>query len=230
MRPPGPLPATAARSTPSSRARRRVDGVAGGGPAGRGAAGAGGGGEAGAERAAGAGAGVSDTGRAALGAGATSAASPNVTSTAPTFTVWPGVTWIFSTRPPMGDGISTLALSVSTSRSGVSSAITSPSWTSTSTISASVRPSPRSGSAKSRGMPLVREGLAGRGEHARGVGHGGLLPREAGERHVVGGDTADGGLEREERALHDGGRDLRAGAEAPGRLVHHERAPRLPDG
>src|SRR5262245_47747281 len=104
MRPPGPLPATAARSTPSSRARRLVEGVAGGGPAGRDVAGAGRGGEAGG---AGAGAAAEGTaagaGRAAAGAGAAPAASPKVTSTAPTFTVWPGVTWIFSTRPPIGD-------------------------------------------------------------------------------------------------------------------------------
>ncbi len=124
----------------------------------------------------------------------------------------------------MGDGISTVALSVSTSSSGASSAMTSPSRTSTFTISASVRPSPRSGNLKSRAMgtftePEERHGfpgalrtwgvwgpfrgphlegerVAGGGDHARDVGDVGPLAREAGERHVVGGDACDRRLQR----------------------------------
>src|SRR5437867_6708617 len=116
---------------------------------------------------------------------------------------------MLATRPPYGDGISTVALSVSTSSSGASSATTSPSPTSTLTISASVSPSPRSGSAKGRGMGQLaseREGLADGGDHARPVGHVRLLAGEAGERHVVRGHPADRRLEREERAVHDRGR------------------------
>src|SRR5256885_5057126 len=55
-------------------------------------------------------------------------------------------------RPAIGEGISTVALSVSTSRSGASSATTSPSRTCTWRISASVSPSPRSGRTKGRAM------------------------------------------------------------------------------
>src|SRR5204863_9091237 len=117
----------------------------------------------------------------------------------------------------MGDGISTVALSVSTSSSGASSAMTSPSRTSTFTISASVRPSPRSGNLKSRAMGtftepeerhgfpgalrtlgvwgpfrgphLVGERVAGGGDHARDVGLVGIHAREDGGRLVDGGDT-----------------------------------------
>jgi len=149
MRPPGPLPRTARMSTPSSRASRRVAGVAATGPpagavsrTGEGAAGA-------------VGAGGAGAGRAGALAGTGAPLSEKVTSTAPTFTVCPGVTWIFSTRPPIGDGISTCALSVSTSSRGASSRMTSPSRTSTATISASVRPSPRSGRVNWRDISVI---------------------------------------------------------------------------
>src|SRR5205823_5693471 len=87
--------------------------------------------------------------------------SSNVTSTAPTLTVCPACTWIFATRPATGDGISTVALSVSTSSRGASSRTRSPSWTSTLTISASARPSPRSGSTKGRAIAARRRGSRG---------------------------------------------------------------------
>src|SRR5437867_8283699 len=70
----------------------------------------------------------------------------------------------------------------------------------------------------------VRERLARRREDAPDVGHGGALAGEADEGNVVGGDATDGRLQREERALHDRGGDLGAGAEALGRLVHDERS------
>ena len=92
-RPPGPLPRTAFRSTPSSRASRRVDGVAGTGPSRR--AGASAAGACLARPSAitvfGSGAGVrvgSSVSAACLPPGAP--ASPNSTSTWPTFTVCPG--------------------------------------------------------------------------------------------------------------------------------------------
>src|SRR4029453_5598614 len=130
--------------------------------------------------------------------------SANVPSTVPTFTVWPGDTWIFSTRPPIGDGISTWALSVSTSSSGASSAMTSPSRTRTATISASVKPSPRSGSANGLDIrKLELQGLAAGGQQPGNVGQVGALAGKAHEWHVVGGDPEDRRLERQERALHD---------------------------
>src|SRR5262245_60705962 len=72
-----------------------------------------------------------------------------------------------------------------------------------------------------------RERLAGRGHDAGHIGDRGALAREARERHVVGRDAPDRRLEREERAVHDRGRDLRARSEAPRRLVDDDRAPRL---
>src|SRR5947207_1030380 len=149
-RPPDPLPETARRSTPSSRASRRVAGVAGTGPSVTRAAG---GGVARAPAA-----GVAWRARPSVGAvfvPGVADASPNETRTCPTFTVWPACTWILSTRPLIGDGISTCALSVSTSSRGASSRMSSPSWTSTLTISASVSPSPRSGSRKSRAIAVI---------------------------------------------------------------------------
>ena len=180
--------------------------------------------------------------------------SAKVISTAPTFTVWPGRTWIFSTRPLIGDGISTWALSVSTSRSGASSRI-------------DVTLVDEDGHDLGLGQPFAEIGQEERTRHGRltplvgravgasdtasqppvgcpartpasrgprrttraDVGHVGLLAREAHEGHVVGGDAPDGRLEGEERALHDGGGDLGAGAEALRRLVHDDaRGPSSP--
>ena len=120
IRPPGPVPSTSAMSTPSSRASLRTGGVA-------------------------------LTGR-SLGAGAGAArgaSAPMVTSTAPTAAMFPSGTCMRATTPAKGDGISAVALSVITSTSGSSSAISSPSFTNQRSTSASVTPSPRSGSKKS---------------------------------------------------------------------------------
>src|SRR5213082_2682368 len=108
----------------------------------------------------------------------------------------------------MGDGISTVALSVSTSSSGASSAMTSPSRTSTFTISASVRPSPRSGNLKSRAMgiftePEERHGFPGRSErwgapHGRAQSRGAArLRRDAPNVGGYGGDAGAPILVRE---------------------------------
>src|ERR1043166_899499 len=77
------------------------------------------------------------------------AASPITTSTVPTGTTSPSATRIRATFPPAGEGISTVVLSVCTSTSGSSSAISWPSETSQRAISPSVSPSPRSGSLNS---------------------------------------------------------------------------------
>ena len=75
--------------------------------------------------------------------------SPITTSTVPTATTSPSGTRMRATFPDAGEGISTVALSVCTSTSGSSSAISCPSRTSQRATSPSVRPSPRSGSLNS---------------------------------------------------------------------------------
>ena len=130
IRPCGPVPATAARSTPSSCAIRRTSGVArtfsrrarGGGRRG---------------------------GSTAPGARPAAPSPPITTSTVPTGTTSPSATRIRATTPAAGDGISTVVLSVAISTSGSSSAISWPSATSQRATSPSVRPSPRSGSLNS---------------------------------------------------------------------------------
>ena len=133
MRPPVPLPAIAARSTPASWARRRVAGEARTDAEGTGDAGA--------------------AGAAAPPAGTADLAVPvsvvsKVASSDPTAMTSPGLPLMVSTRPLTGAGISTTALSVDISTSGWSSLTTSPGFTCQATISAETVPSPRSGSLK----------------------------------------------------------------------------------
>ena len=135
IRPPGPLPETEPRSTPSSAATRRTRGVARTfAAAGRGAA-------------------TSLRGASsARGCSTRSGAAPSppiTTSTVPTGTTSPSATRIRETVPAAGEGISTVVLSVWISTSGSSSATSCPSDTSHRAISPSVSPSPRSGSLNS---------------------------------------------------------------------------------
>src|SRR4030095_10244450 len=149
-----------------------------------------------------------------------------------------------ATRPENGEGISTVALSVSTSSKGASSEMTSPSRIKTLTISASVRPSPRSGSANGRGIPQnarVSRAAAttrdtsgtfafSRAKPPNGTSYAGTRSMGAsGDRSSVGGHPREGRREREERAVHDRGGDLRAGAKAPGGLVDDDGAAGLLD-
>ena len=153
MRPPGPLPGTAFRSTPASRARRRVAGEvmtrAGFAGAllraGRGVR-------------AGIGASVwivtgvrvgteASTGTSAGGCDCDSfepAVSKEINS-APTGIELPGTPASARTRPVTGAGISTTALSVETSAIVWPSTTSSPGLTCQATISAATVPSPRSG-------------------------------------------------------------------------------------
>ena len=128
-RPAGPVGGMACRSTPSSRARRRVAGAAGTGPGGRAV-----------ER---------SSGRAVV------APSSITAITWPTCTTSPGLPTTWTTMPERGDGIVTAALSVSTSTSGSSSLIVSPGWTCHLRISPSWIPSPRSGSLNSNMAALL---------------------------------------------------------------------------
>ena len=86
-----------------------------------------------------------------LGAGGAAAAVPSsrTTITAPTFAVSPTLALIAATRPALGEGIVTAALSVSTSTSGSSSLTLPPTSTCHLRISPSWIPSPRSGSLNS---------------------------------------------------------------------------------
>lgn len=72
------------------------------------------------------------------------------TSGAPRWTISPGCANSLATWPLNGDGISTMALAVSTDSSGWSAATLSPGLTCHAMISASCNPSPRSGSLKVR--------------------------------------------------------------------------------
>src|SRR5687768_17880049 len=149
MRPLSPLPVTRARSTPSSRAKRRSAGLAcalrmSGSALPAGAA-------IGAvmrtvESCTGA---LADAGSAGAGtagfATGVAAASPfTVATTSPAFTRPPRVTWSFVTVPAADDGTSIVALSVSSDTRGDSTATVSPSFTRTSMTSTSLN-SPRSG-------------------------------------------------------------------------------------
>src|SRR3954464_8015350 len=136
IRPPGPVPATFASSTPSSFAILLTRGVAWTRP----------------------GSWTRDT--AGSGAGALAPSAPITTRTVPTGTTWPSSTRIRATLPAAGDGISTVVLSVWISTSGSSSTISCPSDTSQRAISPSVGPSPRSGSLNSYATAAESTGAA----------------------------------------------------------------------
>ncbi len=168
-RPPSPVPATRCRSSSSSLASARTAGVASARlPAGRTASARGAAGRAGAEAGAGpveawaaaaavfagagAGAGAAgvegEAGAAFAFAGGAAAESDGSSSINAEWTLAtsPSFQQRRSTRPRLGDGMVTVALSVITSTSGWSSATSSPSVTNHLTISASTTPSPMSGS------------------------------------------------------------------------------------
>src|SRR5262245_25018685 len=168
IRPSSPEPITSAMSTPSSRAMRRTDGAAGAaGPldsgsteiertpreisttfsrswgTGRGASAGGGGG--------GGGAAADWAGCSTLagGAGAAEAPSSTLRIVCPTVTLSPALTLISLTWPATEDGTSIVALSVSSSRTGCSCLIVSPTLTSTRVTSPVATFSPNSGTLNS---------------------------------------------------------------------------------
>src|SRR5579859_4709261 len=222
IRPPGPVPVTVTRSMPRSAANRRMYGAAryreDPGAAG-GEGGLGGGAEA-----TGPGPGGAAGGAVAAAAPADGAApvTSMVTSAAPTLTFSPSWAWIFRTLPVFGDGISTLALSVSTETRAASSRIVSPSWTNQRTTSPSATPSPRSGNRNSYSMAPLRLGrlhrFGDRVPDARRVRQVQIL-LGVGERRIEAGDPGDGGLERVEGLLSQDGGDLGAVPAEPGRLM-----------
>src|SRR3989454_5209556 len=163
MRPFGPEPFTLARSTPSSRANLRTEGLACGVKPGIGAGSYGtgsglpasgttvGAGRAGAGAGAGTGAGAA-AGFAA-GAGVPSAAS-STRSRLPADTLSPTLTRSSFTVPAAGDGISIVALSDSTVISDCSGWMASPGFTKTSMTSTFLK-SPMSGTTISLGVAML---------------------------------------------------------------------------
>src|SRR5262245_34567050 len=209
---PGPLPWTRLRSTSSLRASARIAGStcrprARVGPAGPSAS------RAGSPRS------ISPT-----MVPVSCPPSLNSTSGAPTLTRSPLAPNIRAIVPLHGDGTSTTALSVSTETSGWLATTWSPSLTNQATISASSRPSPRSGNvnwriAASR-VSTERAGLAHCGGDARNGRH--VLLLEPRKRHdgVVAGDAGDRRQQRQEAALGHEGSNLGAEPAGARRLVH----------
>ena len=161
IRPLRPEPFTRPRSTPSSRAKRRTDGLACAfeneassiGADTRGAAGACAGAAAGAGAGVGAGAAVLvGAGAAAAAAGAAPPCCSTCRITEPFETRSPFFTARLFTTPAAVEGTSIVAFSVSSVSSGVSTAILSPGFTNTSMTSTSWK-SPRSGTATSATPP-----------------------------------------------------------------------------
>ena len=182
-RPPGPVPVTCTRSTPSSRASLRTEGAAGAEICAEGAATAvawcrpaamsttgafgrsastGAAGSAAGAAAAGAGAGAATAaGASAFGGSACGGAPATPTSTIrtawPGFTLSPALTRMSLTTPASVDGTSMVALSVSSSRTDWSIFTVSPIFTSTFSTSPCATPSPRFGRTNSAKDDPCRE-------------------------------------------------------------------------
>src|SRR5690606_16879430 len=127
--------------------------------------------------------------------------------------------------------MSTMALAVSTETSSWSAFTASPGLTCHSTISASCRPSPRSGSLKYFIAALlvsgvVQGGLAG-GEDVLDARQVELLQAVKRRRDIRRGDPLDRRLQVEQGPLVEAGGDLRADPAGLRRLVHYHAAPGL---
>src|SRR5882672_12305363 len=138
-----------------------------------------------------------------------------------TLAMSPSLPTVRTTLPRRGLGMVTVALSVITSTSGWSSTIWSPAFTSHLTISPSTTPSPMSGSLNSNWdmSGLVGFQLAQRLENARRERQVVVFERVR-ERRVPAGDAGDGGLQGGEAALLDERADLRRKATSTRRLLH----------
>src|SRR5438477_11907847 len=137
-----------------------------------------------------------------------------------TLAMSPSLPTVFTTLPRRGLGMVTVALSVITSTSGWSSTIWSPALTSHLTISPSTTPSPMSGSLNSNWamsglvcfQPAQRSEDAGRERQV-------LVFEGIGKGRIPAGDAGDRGLERGEAALLDQGADLRGEATGTRRFL-----------
>src|SRR6476619_1922056 len=138
----------------------------------------------------------------------------------PTGTVSPSGTISFCTTPAKGDGSSTSDLAVSISTRMSLMATVSPSLTFQVTISASVRPSPTSGSLNSAmGVSSEVERAVDGVEHAVEVGEVVLLDPRRGVRRVEGSHAEHRRLEGVEALLGDPGGHLGTEAEVDVGLV-----------
>src|SRR5882672_1466746 len=145
-----------------------------------------------------------------------------------TFAMSPSLPTVFTTLPRRGLGMVTVALSVITSTSGWSSTIWSPACTSHLTISPSTTPSPMSGSLNSNwdmsglvGFQLAQRLRDPRCERQVVVFQG------VRERGVPSGDARHRRLQRGEAALLDQGADLGREATGARRFLHDGAAPGL---
>src|SRR5882724_2058486 len=145
-----------------------------------------------------------------------------------TWAMSPSLPTVFTTLPRRGLGMVTVALSVITSTSGWSSTIWSPACTSHLTISPSTTPSPMSGSLNSNwdmsglvGFQLAQRLRDPRCERQVVVFQG------VRERGVPSGDARDRRLQRGEAALLDQGADLGREATGARRFLHDGAAPGL---
>src|SRR5580693_3102154 len=160
-----------------------------------------------------------------------------VTSGSPTATTSPALACSSVTRPANGTGTSTTALAVSTSTTPWSTATVSPTCTRQVTISASVRPSPRSGSrnAGTSGPGFRRCGgllplqAVDRVQDAVHAGQVEFLQVRRGIGDVEPGHPQDRGLEVVEALLGQPRGDLGAVPAEPARLVHDDGPAGAPD-
>src|SRR5262245_52620435 len=140
------------------------------------------------------------------GAAATpaSSASPMTTSTSPTWIFWPAAAARRKTMPARGAGISTTALSVSTSTSGWSGRTRSPSWTSQRTISPSWIPSPTSGKRNSSAIQTSKgQDAADSLDHTLRRRQVVLFQLRQWKHRVKTGDALHRSLQRQERFFVD---------------------------
>src|SRR5690606_12606167 len=259
-RPWGPVPWICVMSTPSSRARRRVEGAAGTRLR---------------REKAGTGAALPATPLASAPAAFSASACPSppdssaiTRSTSPTGTVSPSRHRISVTRPAAGAGSSTTALSVCISTTGWSNSTRSPTRTSQRTTSASAIPSPTSGSLKSTATecppfrkamlvhlyaPAERRritdplacppdrkfpgGASSKADHLlhrfgnpAHVGTEGILQGKVRHRNIVPRHPGYGRFQPEEGPLVDERRQLRTHPGRPGSLVDDHGAAGLFDG
>src|SRR5882724_7360694 len=145
-----------------------------------------------------------------------------------TFAMSPSLPTVFTTLPRRGLGMVTVALSVITSTSGWSSTIWSPAFTSHLTISPSTTPSPMSGSLNSNWAMsgLVGFQLAQRLEDP-GRERKVIILQRVRERGVPTGDARDGRLQRGEAALLHQRADLRREAASARGFLYDGTAPGL---
>src|SRR5437899_7533348 len=155
------------------------------------------------------------------------APSANSTSGAPTLTRSPLPPNSRAMRPRCGEGTSTTALSVSTETSGWSTTTRSPSLTCQVTISASSRPSPRSGSRNCRMADSLSAELthfAGRGHDAADRRHVMLLEPRQRDDGVIAGDTDYRSEQRGKSPLRDERGDFSTEAAGARRFVDDDAA------